>query len=562
MNPLRWLRSTALAIIFILSCHNFHAQAQTCAQLPSGIVGWWPGDGNSYDIISGNNGTAMNGVTFDAGKVGQAFRFAKNSTPGVVVPSSTSLNLGDFTIEAWVNVQNDGTSAGDYGTIVSKLNLTNFTNGTTRSSYAVEIAHGGPLQASFVSAVGSYDTTGGGTVPLNIWTHIAVTRQGINLAFYVNGALAGTSTQAEPPTSNSDPLTIGALSPLGYPLSFNPYFGGLIDELSIYNRALSAAEVQQIFAAGTAGKCKSGIPPAPVSVVPSSGTGSSTQMTFTFTDPRGAADLGVQNILINNGLDARHACYLAYVNSSSTLLLVDDNGDAGGPFAGSVTLGNPAAISNSQCSVSLVSAVSSGSTLTLTLNFTFTAPFAGAKVVYMASRDQLENNSGWQALGVWQVPGAQNGPIVVTGMSPARGQASAGAAQTYTFTWTDSKSVSDLGILNVLVNNGLDGAHACYLAYIATGNANQLILVDDAGDAGGPFAGTMTVGSAQTIQNSQCLVNGSSSSAVLNGTSVTLNLNIAFKSNLLGNRIFFLAGRDSHDANNTGWQVMGTSDIQ
>ena len=68
-------------------------------------------------------------------------------------------------------------------------------------------------------------------------------------------------------------------------------------------------------------------------------------------------------------------------------MLVDDAGNAGGPFAGSVTLGNPTTIHNSQCSVGLVSAPVGGITLTLVLDITYTASFGGNKIVYAAARD-------------------------------------------------------------------------------------------------------------------------------------------------------------------------------
>jgi len=44
-----------------------------CLPPPSGIVGWWPGEGNASDVISNRNGTLINGAGFTAGKVGQAF---------------------------------------------------------------------------------------------------------------------------------------------------------------------------------------------------------------------------------------------------------------------------------------------------------------------------------------------------------------------------------------------------------------------------------------------------------------------------------------------------------
>src|SRR5438876_7179561 len=48
--------------------------AQSCEQLPRGIAGWWPGDGNALDLTSGsNNGTLINGATYAAGVDGQGF---------------------------------------------------------------------------------------------------------------------------------------------------------------------------------------------------------------------------------------------------------------------------------------------------------------------------------------------------------------------------------------------------------------------------------------------------------------------------------------------------------
>ena len=88
------------------------------------------------------------------------------------------------------------------------------------------------------------------------------------------------------------------------------------------------------------------------------------------------------------------------------------------------------------------------------------------------------------------------------------------------------------------------------------------MLVDDAGDAAGPFAGTLLLnGAASTIQNSQCSVNGAGSSAVKNGKTLTLALSITFKSSFAGNRVLWVAGRDVASGNNTDWQSMGTTTI-
>ena len=162
--------------------------------------------------------------------------------------------------------------------------------------------------------------------------------------------------------------------------------------------------------------------PEPVSVSPASGNTLSQTFTYTFSNPTGAENLGVLNILVNSALDGRNACYLAYVPAglnSGTLLLVNDAGAAGGPFQ-QLSIPGSGTISNSQCTINGTgSSVSgSGNTMTLTLATTFAASFPGNKVIYMAGRDNASHNSGWQALGVWKVPGpAPTGPAV-GGVSP------------------------------------------------------------------------------------------------------------------------------------------------
>jgi len=302
--------------------------------------------------------------------------------------------------------------------------------------------------------------------------------------------------------------------------------------------------------------------PAVTGTLPTSGSGMSQSFTFTYSDSAGAQNLSVVNVLINKVLDGRNACYLAYVVSTSTLVLVDDAGDAGGPYAGSVALGNPrTVIQNSQCAVSLTSAAASGNTLTLVLSIAFKAAFGGNRIQYLAAGDAGGNNTDWQGVGVWQATFTPSGTIAVVSASPARGAAAAGTPETLTFTWTDTKGASDFGVVNVLVNRFIDGRQACYLAYAAAGNT--LYLVDDAGDAGGPFAGGMVLnGSSAAIQNSQCSVSGTGTSASMSGNTLTLVLNVTFKSGLSGNRIVWAAGRDGAGLNNTDWQSMGTWSVQ
>jgi hypothetical protein len=289
-------------------------------------------------------------------------------------------------------------------------------------------------------------------------------------------------------------------------------------------------------------------PPSPVSVTPSSGTNSSATYTFTFSDPRGYQDLGVLNVLVNNFLDGRHGCYLAYVVASNSLLLVDDAGDAGGPYAVS--------LQNSQCGVTVVSATGSGNNFTLVLAITWTTSFAGDKIIYTAARDAAQNNSGWFPLGVARIPGGTQATTTsVVSASPAR--ITGLGPTTFTFTFSDTKGFADLGVENVLVNNALNGSQACYIAVSRPGNV--LFLMNDAGTA---LSASQTLTAAGSVSNSQCTVSWAANPLSGSGNNLSLMLDLGFTSAFDGNQVIYVATRDMKEANSTDWHAMGTQTVQ
>jgi len=298
--------------------------------------------------------------------------------------------------------------------------------------------------------------------------------------------------------------------------------------------------------------------PSPTGVSPGAGSGASQTFTFTFFDAGGYQNLGVVDVLINSALDGRHACYAAFQSSganSGSLFLVDDAGDAGGPYQGLVLPGG-GSISNSQCSINgaLSSVSGSGNTLTLNLAITFSASFAGNKVVYTSAQDKSPGNSGWQALDTWDVPGSQTSGPSVSGMNPARSNT---LAQTYTFTFSDTNGWQDIAVANVLINSAIDGRQACYVAFVPA--TASVLLVDDKGDAGGPYSG-MVLPSSGSVSNSQCTISGTGSTVSSNGNTLTLTLAITFTQSFAGNQIFFLAARNNN-GQNSNWQAVGTAGV-
>lgn len=294
-----------------------------------------------------------------------------------------------------------------------------------------------------------------------------------------------------------------------------------------------------------------------VAVSPAEGSGYNQIFTFTFSDPQGFQDLDVMNIVINSALDGRNACFLAYVRTTNTWFLVND---AGTGLLPGVTPGQTGGALNSQCSINGIgsSVNGSGNLLTLVLNLNFNIGFRGRKLIYLAARDVSENNSGWQPMGVWTVPGqVPTTTTAVNSLTPARGSGGIGTSQLFTFSVSDSRGFPNIGVVNVVVNTALDGRNACYIAYVRS--TNTIFLVNDVGDALLPG---IVAGGTGSVSNSQCTIDAAGSSAGGAGPNLTLQLRITFKPSFTGNMIIYAAARDTQEQNNTGWQPMGTWTVQ
>lgn len=220
-----------------------------CVTPPSGLVGWWPGDGNADDIWDGNSGTMMNGATFAPGKVGQAFSL-DGVNDHVSIPYDPSFNLSSFTLEAWVKFTQNDTLA----RIISRPSDGNPTDGFsffTLSNTWGKISGGvqGEGQVYSVSV-----STGAFTFADDNWHMASFVRDVVanEIRIYVDGVLYMSYPDSSPGDMdhNFQGIIIGSYD------GGKDFFEGLVDEVEIYNRALSAAEIQAIFNAGSAGKCK------------------------------------------------------------------------------------------------------------------------------------------------------------------------------------------------------------------------------------------------------------------------------------------------------------------
>lgn len=233
--------------------NDFGNKADTvigCVDPPAGMVAWWSLDETSgttsLDLAGFNNaGIQFSGPVPVAGKVLGGLQF-DGINDYIEVPDHSELNfgIGNFSFDAWIKTnENTGQK-----TILNKLQF------PLNQGYSLYLSNGEVrliiAASSPVFYVSSMHVADGN------WHHIAVTvdradQNGIK--FYKDGIMISTAD----PTTN--PGTISAISPLRIgSLSFTAgdLFKGSLDEIELFNRVLSALEIQSIFNAGSAGKCK------------------------------------------------------------------------------------------------------------------------------------------------------------------------------------------------------------------------------------------------------------------------------------------------------------------
>jgi hypothetical protein len=290
--------------------------------------------------------------------------------------------------------------------------------------------------------------------------------------------------------------------------------------------------------------------PQAVSVLPASGSGAAQAFTFTFSDANGHADIHSARILIHSQIQGANSCYLYYTKADNKLYL---HNDAANALTAPLTPGAAGTIGNSQCSVdgAASSVTASGNTLTLNLAISFSAGYAGAKNVFGFAQDLGSLLSGWQTLGTWTVTGAAQTPAAPQAVSvlPASGS---GAAQAFTFTFSDANGHADIHSARILIHSQIQGANSCYLYY--TKADNKLYLHNDAANA---LTAPLTPGAAGTIGNSQCSVDGAASSMTAAGNTLTLNLAISFSAGYAGAKNVFGFAQDLGSLL-SGWQTLGT----
>ncbi len=254
-----------LYLVAVLVVTALPARAAACVPAPTGLVSWWRAERSYEDALGPNDGASLGGmlyppplppatpVGYTTGKVGYAFDFTHSSKAYVHIPDAPSLRFtAGLSIEAWVQ---PFSQTAQYQTILAKFDLP---TGRTRtnSSYYLGTSNGLPCFALCSSGSPTNRATWlFSAVPLVVdhWSFVVATYDGATARLYVDAQLVAQTNHAGGIFASTADLGLGAIG--SYDASGGWPWYGYLDEITLYDRALSPQEIQALFDAGTAGKC-------------------------------------------------------------------------------------------------------------------------------------------------------------------------------------------------------------------------------------------------------------------------------------------------------------------
>jgi Domain of unknown function (DUF1929)/Concanavalin A-like lectin/glucanases superfamily/Bacterial Ig-like domain (group 2)/Glyoxal oxidase N-terminus/Abnormal spindle-like microcephaly-assoc'd, ASPM-SPD-2-Hydin len=217
---------------------TFTVTQPSCTAPPAGLTNWWTGDGNVVDLAGSSSGTFQNGAAYGNGEVAQAFAFPGNS--GSVLVNSPVYSPVAGTLMFWFMSTGGGA-------------LTGGSVGGQNQGPGFLVDSGGNLDWAF----GNLPFQSVGQVNPNQWYHVALTYSTSSsetaVSVYLNGVLVAESV-ADANTSWNPQVAFGTY--LGGTL---PSFVGSMDEIAVFNKALTSQQIHQIYGVFSSGMCKPGL---------------------------------------------------------------------------------------------------------------------------------------------------------------------------------------------------------------------------------------------------------------------------------------------------------------
>ena len=226
------------------------------------LVALWHGENNAQDSAGLNHGTLMGGVGFAPGVIGQGF-LLDGANDYIRVPDSASLHLsGELTLEMWFK-REDSSS---FGSLIDKRDWTSCNFGAIMSSdWGLQLYYNDPA----VNDGNSFEISFSAVPSPGVFHHFAgafrqVSAGMVELKTYIDGQLVRTDTLGGnlASTFNGGALAIGSARD-----GADGFFRGIIDEVAIYNYALSPAQVLLNYASLAVSTPQIITPPATTSVV-------------------------------------------------------------------------------------------------------------------------------------------------------------------------------------------------------------------------------------------------------------------------------------------------------
>jgi serine/threonine protein kinase len=218
----------------------------SCISSPPGVIGWWPGDQNENDLAGPNNGTIEGKITFEKGIFGLAFNLDGSSFVTMLNPPALNLTGNQVTISGWIKPRTNAPAIyfgkTDYGFNDYLLMYGRGLDAVIKLS-GMEVTVLG--YTDFPSKTKLY------VPPIGDWTHVALTYDGSLITLYANGELVGQAAQSGNISGDDVPFNIGGRANDEGTGKFN----GLIDEVQVFNRALSREEIRTISDRGSS-QCK------------------------------------------------------------------------------------------------------------------------------------------------------------------------------------------------------------------------------------------------------------------------------------------------------------------
>jgi hypothetical protein len=537
---------------------NFWPAPSACVSAPENVTAWWKGDGSANDVTTLYNAALGGDVSFATGLVGQAFSFDGTQSPFVALPAPAfpaQPSNGPFSFETWFQ-----TAGGNGGVILGQQPTAPYAQNQGAWSPAVYVGTEGNLYAEMFYNGQTNPVVGPVAVNDNQWHHVAITYDGSIETVYLDGASIGV-VPSFTQVPNGSPLSyqLGTGYTAGWPATNSAWFtfNGLIDEPTVYSRALSAAEVLSIAQAASYGKCNPGASVNPGTLAFSNtAPGQTATLTAVLSNPGNApltitsiaTDAGDTNFSVLSGNSGDCAAGTPLQSNASCNIRVQFAPQSNGSLAGSVTVQDNSLYNAGVQTIQLAGTVlqtqsiafGSIATQTVGVPLTLTATASSGLAVSFASTTPgvcgvTGNTATFLTYGSCSVTAAQPGNGAYSAANPVTQTFVVMSPQTIAFPGIGSQMLGTPLILTATASSGLPVGYAssttsvCSISgntatFAATGKCT--IKASQAGNANyfaaAPVTQSFTVGkeaqsiawatiSTQTVQQTVALTASASS---------------------------------------------------